>query len=188
MKRIYLSEGKSLEDKRLLRALEIELIERGALVTRSSEDDFDVAVTVGREQYDEGVMVFFLCYEREDAPDGTVPITRPFSIEKFADSLTRSFLGGGSSSRADEGIVFDNGSLRYGQNEIPLSSNEAKLFSILYENRGKPVSKEAIKESLWGVGDSNVVEVYISYLRKKLDIKFGKKLIVTVRNKGYMLI
>jgi hypothetical protein len=187
MKRIYFSEPDALEDKRLLRALEIELSERGAEITRDISDSFDAAVTFDALEIDSSVSVFYLCYETDDVPDGAIAVKRPFSIEKMADGLMR-----GSSdtekSVKDEELVYENGVLSYGGNKIALSSTEASLFDILYENRGRPVSRDSIKERLWGMGESNVVDVYISYLRKKLDLTYNKKFIVTVRNKGYMLL
>lgn len=195
MKKVYLCSPAAVEDKRLIRALRLELEERGAMITTDRNDSFETAITVANnddpilnDPFKAGVNVFFLCYEDDEVPDGVLAIIRPFSIEKIADSLMRSFSEGEKAVTNSEKLVFENCNLSYGNDKIALSDTESKLFSILYENRGKPVSREIIKDKLWGIGDSNVVEVYISYLRKKLDQKYDKKFIVTVRNKGYMLV
>lgn len=195
MKKIYLCSPDALENKRLIRALQLELEERGAIITTNPNDSFETAITVAQEDdpilnelFKSEITVFFLCYEEDDIPDGAVAIIRPFSIEKFAEALFRSSSEGEKVTSNTRELIYKNGRLAYGSDEITLSDTEDKLFSILYENRGQPVSREIIKDKLWGIGDSNVVEVYISYLRKKLDQKYDKKFIVTVRNKGYMLI
>lgn len=70
------------------------------------------------------------------------------------------------------------------------SPKEFSLLSLLYRNRGRLVERKTVLETVWG-GEydpsNNVDNVYINYLRKKLDEKIGVKLIYTVRGKGYMM-
>ena len=195
MKKIFLCSPSSIEGKRLLHALRLELEERGAEITFDISDVFDTAITVPSDDDDlfralmeKGVTVFCIYYESEELPDGVVPIIRPISFEKFAESLLRSPTSEVKSPVEMRELVYVNGVLSYGADKISLSETEARLFAILYKNRRKPVTRDQIKDELWGEGESNVVEVYISYLRKKLDIRYDKKFIVTVRNKGYMLL
>ena len=78
---------------------------------------------------------------------------------------------------------------RSGEN-IELSSKEYAVLEYLARNKGIIVSKEKIEENIWNYdyeGGTNVVDVYIRYLRKKLDDGFDKKLIHTVRGMGYVL-
>ena len=75
--------------------------------------------------------------------------------------------------------------VRMGEREIKLSEKELAVFSLLYENRGEAVSREAILDSLGGSG--NEADVYICLLRRKLEAG-GKKVILTVRGQGYKLI
>jgi len=74
---------------------------------------------------------------------------------------------------------------------IPLSPREYHLLTFLALNRGKVVSREAILQSafsgLRASANSNVVDVYIRYLRQKIDQDFEVKLILTRRGYGYML-
>ena len=73
-----------------------------------------------------------------------------------------------------------------GETRIALSDNEYKIFALLCENRGETVSRESLSSAI-GSADSNICDVYICYLRKKLDNKFGLKFIYTVRGQGYSL-
>lgn len=195
MKKIFLCSPSSIEDKRLLHALRLELEERGAEITFDISDAFDTAITVPSDDDDlfralieKGATTFCIYYDSDELPDGVVPIIRPISFEKFAESLLRSPTSEVKSPVEMRELVYVNGVLSYGADKISLSETEARLFAILYKNRRKPVTRDQIKDELWGEGESNVVEVYISYLRKKLDIRYDKKFIITVRNKGYMLL
>jgi two-component system, OmpR family, response regulator len=71
---------------------------------------------------------------------------------------------------------------------IDLSAREFALLEFLLQHRGEVVSRERILEHVWDVnfdGFSNVVDVYVGYLRKKLELPFGRPLIRTVRGVGY---
>ena len=73
---------------------------------------------------------------------------------------------------------------------IELTNKEFSLLEYLMRNKNRPVSKEQIIEHVWDF-DSDVlpnnIEVYISYLREKIDKPFNKKLIQTVRGVGYKI-
>ena len=74
--------------------------------------------------------------------------------------------------------------------EIELSNKEFAILEYLVRNRGIVLSREKISHHVWNYdyeGGSNVVDVYIRYLRKKLDDGFSKKLLHTVRGAGYVL-
>ena len=73
---------------------------------------------------------------------------------------------------------------------ITLSAKEFSLLSYLMHNKNRVLSREKIENHIWNFdyeGGTNVVDVYIRYLRKKLDTDPGKKLIHTVRGSGYVL-
>ena len=77
-----------------------------------------------------------------------------------------------------------------GDKEISLSSREFSILRYLCMNKGIVLSREKIEEHIWNydyAGGSNVVDVYIRYLRKKIDEGFTPKLIHTVRGAGYVL-
>ena len=77
-----------------------------------------------------------------------------------------------------------------GDREIELSPKEFALLEYMIINKGKVLSREAIEDHIYDVdyeGGSNVVNVYIRFLRRKIDEPFEKKLIHTVRGSGYVL-
>ena len=77
-----------------------------------------------------------------------------------------------------------------GETELTLTAKEYALLEYFIRNKGIVLSREQIETNLWN-GDyivgSNVVDVYIRMLRKKVDADFGDKLIQTVRGYGYVL-
>jgi DNA-binding response OmpR family regulator len=73
---------------------------------------------------------------------------------------------------------------------IAVTPREFALLDFLMRNRGQAVSKTALIQNVWDAhfeGDPNIVEVYIGYLRKKIDHPFGRNAIETVRGTGYRL-
>ncbi len=80
--------------------------------------------------------------------------------------------------------------LRRGETPIELTRREFALLEYLMRNRGRPRTKQEILDHVWGVGyarDANVVEVYVGYLRRKVDAPFGTSSLQTVRGQGYVL-
>ena len=78
---------------------------------------------------------------------------------------------------------------RAGQ-EIKLTAREFALLEYLLRNKGKVLSRQKIEDNVWNFdydGGTNVVDVYITYLRKKIDDGYDTKLIHTVRGVGYLL-
>lgn len=91
---------------------------------------------------------------------------------------------------ADLEIDIDAKSIRRGNKEIRLTAREFSLLVHLLRNKGKVVSRSDIEERIWGTTfdrESNVVDVYINFLRKKIDKDFAPKLIHTVVGMGYVL-
>ncbi len=74
--------------------------------------------------------------------------------------------------------------------EIILTAKEFALLEVLVRHQGQALTREQIENNLWNFdygGGTNVIDVYIRYLRKKIDDPFDTKLIHTVRGVGYML-
>ena len=74
--------------------------------------------------------------------------------------------------------------------EIALTGKEFSLLRYMAQNKGIVLSREKLEQHVWNYdfsGASNVIDVYIRYLRKKIDDGFEKKLIHTVRGTGYVL-
>ncbi len=81
-------------------------------------------------------------------------------------------------------------SCRRGDIDIPLSPREFALLEALLRHQGEVVSKQDLLDRVWGSefeGDPNVVEVYVGYLRRKIDRPFGHNDLETVRGEGYRL-
>ncbi len=79
---------------------------------------------------------------------------------------------------------------RRGDAEIPLSPREFALLEALLRHSGEIISKQELLDRVWGEdfeGDPNVVEVYVGYLRRKIDRPFGRTDLETVRGEGYRL-
>jgi two-component system, OmpR family, copper resistance phosphate regulon response regulator CusR len=77
-----------------------------------------------------------------------------------------------------------------GGEAIDLAPKEFSILECLMRNRGQPLSRTMIVEHVWDVdydGLTNIVDVYIRHLRSKVDDRWSKKLIHTVRGVGYMI-
>ena len=77
----------------------------------------------------------------------------------------------------------------YDGEEVFLSKKEYDLLLYLMENKGIVLDREKLIENVWGydfVGDTNVTDVYIRYLRSKIDQKYGVSYIKTIRGVGYI--
>lgn len=122
---------------------------------------------------------------------------RPFEVSKFVSFVNSRLLSGESlpenvTQTKKDGLTYDRFSKRFmfGDCVVNLSPKEYELLSLLYKNRGRVVPRKDVLDAIWGTDyndKNNADNVYVSYLRKKLDDAFGVKMIYTVRGKGYML-
>ncbi len=194
MKKILVYPIGSLSEKRLSRLIELELTERGAEVTNDTEDDVGQAVFVVGALDDEAVEIVesaapnaekVVCYRYIEAEtDGILLVERPFDASKLCESLTRFRRREKNTSGLE--IIGDN--VTFQGEKIDLSKKELELLKLLCSKAGEAVSRNEARDAVFpSDGDSNVVDVYIRYLRKKLDLRFDTRMIITVRNKGYML-
>ena len=72
---------------------------------------------------------------------------------------------------------------------VPLTRKEFDTLRYLMEHRGAAVTRDQLMNEVWGydyIGDSNIVDVYIRYLRHKIDDQYGIKTIHTIRSVGYL--
>ena len=84
----------------------------------------------------------------------------------------------------------DRHEVRVNGQEVELTRREFDLLQYLLENKEKVVTREVLLDNVWGfdfVGETNAVDVYIRFLRSKIDEQFGVKLIHTVRGVGYVI-
>lgn len=122
-------------------------------------------------------------------------LVKPFSIEELLArirAMTRTAFGVSDSLLSVGDLTMDTAAkvVKRGGKEIPLSAKEYALLEYLMHNAGIVLSREKIENHIWNFdyeGGTNVVDVYIRYLRKKIDESYDKKLIHTVRGRGYVL-
>ena len=99
-----------------------------------------------------------------------------------------------SRGRADVRLVSGRDTDRRVQGDtlpVALTPTELSIMELLMRHPGEVMSKAAILESCWDwayEGDPNIVEVYVRYLRKKIDIPFERRYLETVRGAGYRLV
>ena len=122
-------------------------------------------------------------------------VTKPFAIEELLARIRAALRGRWSR----EGTLLTAGPLTMDVDrhqvsvqgrEVELTKKEFDLLRCLLENRGRVLTREALLDSVWGfdfVGETNSVDVYIRFLRSKIDEAFGVKLIHTVRGVGYVI-
>mgnify|MGYP000756148472 FL=1 len=125
-------------------------------------------------------------------------VVRPFVVEDFFGSLLvpagdapHHELRAQKRKNPAQYIALDETqrAAYYKGEKIELTGREFELLRLLLDNRGKPVSrKDALSRVFGETGeDTNVVDVYINYLRSKIDNRFRIRLISTVRGCGYMI-
>jgi two-component system, OmpR family, copper resistance phosphate regulon response regulator CusR len=96
----------------------------------------------------------------------------------------------GSLKIANLVMELDSKTVRRDKTEIRLTAREFTLLAYLIRNRGRVLSRSEIEEQIWGTTfdrESNVVDVYINFLRKKIDKDYEPRLIHTVIGMGYVL-
>lgn len=87
-------------------------------------------------------------------------------------------------------IYFNQHRVERSGKEISLTLQEFKLLKLLMENKNRVLPRTQILDTVWGINydsNTNVVDVYISYLRNKIDAGAAHKLITTVKGIGYMI-
>jgi len=121
-------------------------------------------------------------------------ITKPFKAEELLARLKARLrpLSNGTSLLhvADLELNTKTFTVKRGEREIQLSHKEYELLQYLMLNAGRILTREMILQRVWLTADyiePRVVDVYIGYLRKKIDLKGEEPLIHTVRGFGYMI-
>ncbi len=125
-------------------------------------------------------------------------LTKPFEFRELlarVKALTKRAAGDGQSgvkslTIADLELNFDSHTvLRAGQ-KIDLTAKEFALLEYFIRNKGKAITRTEIAEKVWGINfdtGTNVIDVYVNFLRKKVDKAFEKKLIHTLIGMGYIM-
>jgi two-component system OmpR family response regulator len=147
------------------------------LTAKDSLDDRIAGLTVGGDDY----------------------VTKPFSLEEVVARLRSLIRRSTLTADANESPIIrvgdlqldeDSHEVRRGDQAIDLTATEFELLRYLMRNPRRVLSKSQILDRVWDYdfgGKSSVVEIYISYLRKKVDLDGFVPMIHTVRGAGYML-
>ena len=125
-------------------------------------------------------------------------ITKPFAIEELLARIRATLRKKERPAEEETGVlrcgalVLDPArhTVAYGGMPVTLTFKEFALLQTLMENRDIVLSRDTLLEKVWGydyMGETNIVDVYIRYLRQKLNDAFAPKLIHTVRGVGYVL-
>ncbi len=125
-------------------------------------------------------------------------MTKPFAIEELLARI-RVALNRNTKKQESRGELLQIGDLKlnikshsafYGEEELVLTKKEYELLEYLLRNKNVALTREQLLNNVWDYeyfGDTNVVDVYIRYLRQKIDEKYGIHLISTVRGLGYII-
>ena len=128
-------------------------------------------------------------------------ITKPFAIEELLARIRAALRNKAEGAAEVPGQVgklmagpltmdVDRHEVSVNGQEVELTRREFDLLRYLLENKEKVVTREVLLDNVWGfdfVGETNTVDVYIRFLRSKIDERFHIKLIHTVRGVGYVI-
>lgn len=142
-------------------------------------------------QWADEIPVILICDSEKHIPDTEgrtgklYTMIRPIDIKMLAWTAERILL---SHFPSDSYVVDrDRNTVSYGDKSAVLTERELDLFTVLNDNRGKCVARSELAGMIWNGAETNVSDVYVCYLRKKLERAFGPGVLLTVRGKGYIL-
>ncbi len=132
----------------------------------------------------------FSLTETDTARACSMILHRPFEVRILRNEVLALISSEGgrkpSKPQVPDTLNLQGNRLFYGEASVSLSPNEAAVIACLLARRGDPVSREALGAHI-GATDTNKVDVYICYLRRKLATLCDRPLIRTVRGKGYCI-
>lgn len=126
-------------------------------------------------------------------------MTKPFAIEELLARIRVALNRHQKLSKGKNTEVIEYGLLKvdhvkheihYGEDVIALTKKEYDLLHYLLLHKNEAISRETLLNEVWDydyMGETNVVDVYIRYIRQKIDDKYGVKIINTVRGVGYII-
>ena len=124
-------------------------------------------------------------------------ITKPFAIEELLARIRAALRNKNGQNAQNVPLAagplvmdVDKHQVQVRGQSVELTKKEFDLLHCLLENKGRVLTRETLLDAVWGfdfVGETNSVDVYIRFLRSKLDDAFGLKLIHTVRGVGYVI-
>ena len=122
-------------------------------------------------------------------------LVKPFDFDELLARVRAIVRRGGeraSSTMTSGDLTLDSSSrqVKRGDKDISLTAKEFDILEYLMQNEGKVLSRDKLSNHIWNYdydGGSNVIDVYMYHLRRKVDDGFDEKKIVTVKGAGYMI-
>lgn len=126
-------------------------------------------------------------------------MTKPFAIEELLARMRVALNRRKDKKDQKDDQVLTAGKLRmdckkyevyYDEEPIGLTKKEFQLVQYLLQHKNEAISREELLSNVWEydyLGDTNVVDVYIRYIRQKIDLKYNVKIVNTVRGVGYII-
>ena len=154
---------------------------------RAKKPDLPVLIVTGASKVEERI-------RRLDAGADDC-VAKPFAFAELAARIRAVLRRGNRPARAilqidDLELDRVNRTVRRGNRNIELSLKEFCLLEFLMRHEGQPVTRTAVVEQVWKLNSdnrTNVVDVYINYLRRKMDSGYDQSLIRTIRGVGYQI-
>ena len=123
-------------------------------------------------------------------------ITKPFSFDELFARIKALLRRANKKTEKKEDFIYEDLRISYtayevfrGDVQIPLSKKEFELLDYLVLNKGIVLNRDNILEEVWGfdqIGNNNILDLYIKYLRDKIDKPFERKFIQTKRGIGFV--
>ncbi|NQD70853.1 response regulator transcription factor [Sphingobacterium shayense] len=163
---------------------------------------FDVCRQIRKFDHEVPILILTALDQTEDVVeaynrDADDYMTKPFKLEELKARIKRQLRKQSNNNSKShilqlDDLMLDRSSknVTRDHNQIPLTATEFRLLEYLMVNRNKVLSRMDILEAVWEMDvsmNTNVVDVYVNYLRKKIDKNFNNKLIHTVIGMGYVM-
>lgn len=161
------------------------ITEESAVLTVLCPGDGKMPPLPGRGRF------LIICDEPNAQPSDRISVlSRPLDLKQFLEtvfSLCAQEEYHGAADAREYRCNDKNRTVTYNGNTVSLTDKEYALFQILLDSIGEIVSKQELTAQLWNEGNNNACQVYMAYLRGKLERIAGPGVLVSVRGKGYML-
>ena len=192
-----ITDGQEGEDEALTNIYDLILLD----VMLPHKDGFEILNTIKKEKIETPVIMLTAKSEISDKLNGLENgaddyITKPFHMRELIARVK--IILKRKTNIEDTNVIeygdlkldLKNGRMSSGENEIQISGKELELLEILLINKNQTINREKLADKIWGYdsdAEYNNVEVYISFLRKKLKLLKSKVKIKAVRGIGYKL-
>lgn len=157
------------------------ITEDAAPLTVLCPEDGKLPALPGRGKY------LVVCNAKFQQKDRIIVLPRPLDLEQFLNAALD--LSGAESVIVPQDYQCDDTkrTLTYGGRTVSLTEKEYALFRLLHAHIGEVVAKETLTRLLWKEGNNNACQVYVAYLRGKLEQIAGSGALTSVRGRGYIL-